>query len=168
MLQNRARAFALRDAFADALAGFNSREELSDAIDITADTTVSRDAPTIAEVKPAVVQHVEATPEETKKTQEKPAKPAKPQQQRNGAQIAANSLCEKLKHLGDDWSISVGKRIEGLRQTKGADCVPFKSMNEEQIQCVQRDCSAIAVLETKEAIEEMLNDWERIKKEGEA
>jgi hypothetical protein len=41
-------------------------------------------------------------------------------------------------------------------------------MDEKQIQCVQRDCSAIAALETKEAIEEMLTDRERIKKEGEA
>jgi hypothetical protein len=165
MLQNRARAFALRDAFADALAGFHSREEMTDAIDITADTTVSRDAPTIAEVKPAVVQHVEATPEETKKPQEKPAKP---QQQRNGAQVAMRALCDKLDKIDSDWSMTVAERITNLRQTPGAAFVPLKAMDEKQIQCVQRDCSAIAVLETKEAIEEMLTDWERIKKEGEA
>jgi hypothetical protein len=165
MLQNRARAFALRDAFADALAGFHSREELSDAIDITADTTVSRDAPTIAEVKPAIVQQVEATPEETKKTQEKQEKP-KPT--RNGAQIAMRALCDKLDKTDPDWSMTVAERITNLRQTPGAAFVPLKSMDEKQIQCVQRDCSAIAVLETKESIEEMLNDWERIKKEGEA
>jgi len=40
MLQMRARAFALRDTFADGLAGFHAREELEDLVDVTATSTV--------------------------------------------------------------------------------------------------------------------------------
>jgi lysyl-tRNA synthetase class II len=108
---------------------------------------------------------MEASKEEPAKQQEKPAKP---QQQRNGAQVAMRALCDKLDKINPDFSMSVAERITNLRQTPGAAFVPLKAMDEKQIQCVQRDCSAIAVMETKEAIEEMLNDWERIKKEGDA
>lgn len=54
MLMMRARAFALRGAFADALAGFHSREEMEDTlVDVTASSTV-HDEP-----KPAKVRTVE-------------------------------------------------------------------------------------------------------------
>jgi hypothetical protein len=43
MLQMRARAFALRDTFSDALAGFHAREELDDLVDVTASVTVHAD-----------------------------------------------------------------------------------------------------------------------------
>ncbi len=43
MLQMRARSFALRDTFADRLAGFHSREEMEDARDVTADAVVHSD-----------------------------------------------------------------------------------------------------------------------------
>lgn len=58
MLMMRARAFALRGAFADALAGFHSREEMEDTlVDVTAGSTV-RDEP-----KPGKVRTVkEKTP----------------------------------------------------------------------------------------------------------
>jgi hypothetical protein len=118
-----------------------------------------------AKASPASVQQMEASKEEPAKQQEKPAKP---QQPRNGAQIAMRALCDKLDKINPDFSMSVAERITNLRQTPGAAFVPLKAMDEKQIQCVQRDCSAVAVLETKEAIEEMLADWERIKKEGEA
>jgi hypothetical protein len=57
MLAMRARAFALRGAFADALAGFHAREEMEDAdpIDVTASATVR------AEPKPAKRRTLEAT-----------------------------------------------------------------------------------------------------------
>ncbi len=40
MLQMRARAFALRDTFADALAGMHSVEEMADLVDVTASASV--------------------------------------------------------------------------------------------------------------------------------
>lgn len=40
MLQMRARAFALRDTFADALAGMHAVEEMEDVVDVTASATV--------------------------------------------------------------------------------------------------------------------------------
>jgi len=57
MLQMRARSFALRDSFADALAGFHSREEMEglEPIDVTASATVR------AEPKPAKRRAVETT-----------------------------------------------------------------------------------------------------------
>lgn len=167
MLQNRARAFALRDAFADALAGFHSREEMTDAIDITAETTVSNDAPTIAVAKPANVSHVDAPVEEPKQ-EEKPAKPTKPPVTRSPAQIAARALCDRLTPMGDDFANSVISRLLDLRQKPGTTAIVLKTMDEENTKHFQRDCSAIAALENKEAIEETLNDWERIKKEGDA
>lgn len=47
MLELRARAFALRGAFADALLGFHAKEEMDDAvpIDVTASATVHEDPP---------------------------------------------------------------------------------------------------------------------------
>ncbi|HAT10283.1 MAG TPA: hypothetical protein DCS97_06760 [Planctomycetes bacterium] len=55
MLTLRARAFALRGAFADALAGFNSREEMEDTEPREVEATVH------AEPKPAKRRTVEAT-----------------------------------------------------------------------------------------------------------
>ena len=57
MLAMRARAFALRGAFADALAGFHAREEMEDVepIDVTPSVTVH------AEPKPAKRRTIEAT-----------------------------------------------------------------------------------------------------------
>lgn len=56
MLALRARAFALRTAFADALAGFHAREEIDDEpVDVTASATVRQ------EPKPAKRRTVEAT-----------------------------------------------------------------------------------------------------------
>jgi hypothetical protein len=43
MLELRARAFALRGAFADALSGFHAREEMDDVVDVTASATVHTD-----------------------------------------------------------------------------------------------------------------------------
>jgi hypothetical protein len=53
MLQMRARAFALRDAFSDALAGFHSREEMEDAIDVQ-----SERVPNIPDAKDAKVRQI--------------------------------------------------------------------------------------------------------------
>jgi len=70
MLALRARAFALRTAFADALAGFHAREEIEDeVVDVTASATVR------AEPKPARRRTVEA---EAEKVTEKPTEQAAP------------------------------------------------------------------------------------------
>ncbi len=45
MLELRARAFALRGSFADALLGFHAREEMEDAVDVTAQATVREELP---------------------------------------------------------------------------------------------------------------------------
>lgn len=52
MLMMRARAFALRGAFADALAGFHSREEMEDSalVDVTATSSV-RDEPKVGKAR---------------------------------------------------------------------------------------------------------------------
>lgn len=65
MLMMRARAFALRDVFADALAGFHSREEMEDSqlVDVTSSSTV-HDEP-----KPAKVRAVKPA-KEAEKVQE--------------------------------------------------------------------------------------------------
>jgi hypothetical protein len=63
MLQMRARAFALRDTFADALAGMHAVEEMEGLVDVTATATVH------AEPQPAkrrTVPAVESKPEPTK------------------------------------------------------------------------------------------------------
>ncbi len=61
MLTMRARSFALRGAFADALSGFHCREEMEDAnlVDVTASATVIPDA------KPAKRRKIEDIPEST-------------------------------------------------------------------------------------------------------
>jgi len=45
MMEMRARAYALRGAFADALLGFHAREEMEDAIMVEADATVRDERP---------------------------------------------------------------------------------------------------------------------------
>jgi hypothetical protein len=58
MLELRARAFALRGAFADALLGFHAKEEMEDApIDVTASATVRDEAP-----KGRKIKQVDASP----------------------------------------------------------------------------------------------------------
>jgi hypothetical protein len=138
------------------------------------------------DMKPATAKSAKVDPIPSGQAEDRPASTqSKPAPTRNGAQVAMASLYDKLekifkewfsglndqeeiKKADKDWPMTIANRITNLRQTPGAAFVPLKAMDEKQIQCVQRDCSAIAVLETKEAIEEMLNDWERIKKEGEA
>jgi len=58
MLMMRARAFALRDAFSDALAGFHSKEEMEDsgAIDVTATATI-HDEPKVGKARKASPEH---------------------------------------------------------------------------------------------------------------
>jgi|GEM_PF-7098062 len=58
MLMMRARAFALRDAFSDALAGFHSKEEMEDAgaIDVTATATI-HDEPKAGKARKALPDH---------------------------------------------------------------------------------------------------------------
>lgn len=56
MLALRARAFALRTVFADALAGFHAREEMDDAIDVTDSAVVSR----VPEASPAKIREAVA------------------------------------------------------------------------------------------------------------
>lgn len=58
MCMLRARAFALRQAFADALAGFHAREEIEDEVDVTASARV------IPEPKPARRRAVEPAAEQ--------------------------------------------------------------------------------------------------------
>ncbi len=69
MLQMRARAFALRDAFSDALAGFHAVEEMQDAIEVTAERVSSIPDAKDAKVRenpsaPASVDPVASAPAE--------------------------------------------------------------------------------------------------------
>lgn len=67
MLQMRARAFALRDTFADALAGMHAVEEIADVVDVTATATVHQ------EPRPAKARTVDATTEAQKPADAPPA-----------------------------------------------------------------------------------------------
>lgn len=68
MLQMRARSFALRDTFADRLAGFHSREEMEDVIDVSDSVTVHSEPKAAKKrIVEAKAESVAAAPEPTTK-----------------------------------------------------------------------------------------------------
>lgn len=57
MVELRARAFAIRAAYADALAGFAQREEMEDAVEVTAERVTS-----VPDAQPAKVREIASAP----------------------------------------------------------------------------------------------------------
>jgi hypothetical protein len=96
MLQMRARAFALRDTFSDALAGFHAREELDDLVDVTASVTVH------AEPRPATVRALPA--DSTGERADKPAtEPAKEESAPVDPPARDVSVAACKKAMADAW-----------------------------------------------------------------
>jgi hypothetical protein len=62
MLELRARAYALRSAYADALAGFQQREEVEDFQDVTASATVHATIPEPTEAKARTITQEQKAP----------------------------------------------------------------------------------------------------------
>jgi hypothetical protein len=96
MLQMRARSFALRDAFSDALAGMHSREEMEDAeaVDVTASATVR------AEPKPAKRRTVETSTESPAAVEpQAPAVTAAEPEPAAGSEVQAEPVAAPAKDL---------------------------------------------------------------------
>ena len=94
MLQMRARAFALRDTFADALAGMHGVEEMEGIVDVTDSVTVHAD-PKPAKRRTVTVEGTTSTP--NRETAEDRAEDA----QQFGDQPAADTKPEEAKTLGE-------------------------------------------------------------------
>jgi hypothetical protein len=112
MLMMRARAFALRGAFADALAGFHAREEMEDSevIDVTATATVRPATPEPARiVAPADVAPASA-PVDAPAAEKKP--------EAHPAIAAARELYRNLGTHGKDVIARVCK-LHGANDPKG-------------------------------------------------
>jgi hypothetical protein len=95
MLAMRARAFALRGAFADALAGFHAREEIDDEpVDVTASATVRQ------EPKPAKRRTVETSTESPAAVApQAPAVTAAEPEPAAGAEVQAEPVAAPAKDL---------------------------------------------------------------------
>lgn len=101
----RARAFALRSAFADALAGFHAREEMDDEVDVTSTATVR------AEPKPAKRRAIEATGStvETTPTTD-PAPPTQPAEDPKAEPATGGQDDGQVKTLGEHVADAQAKR----------------------------------------------------------
>lgn len=122
MCQMRARAFALRGAFADALAGFHAREEIDDAIDVTSTATVRVPEPTAG-----VVREVQATidPQPVTDPQDQAPPSDKPQTTEISVEQlhAAVTKLWKLKPGGTDAAkaLLVTWKLDAVSDMGGAD-----------------------------------------------
>lgn len=118
MLMMRARAFALRDVYADVLAGFHSREEMEDTlVDVTSSATV-RDEPKDAKVRrevsrPAkITQEIETKAEEPAADADKPAEETKtdtaPQADQAPKLVTIPDVKARVAEL---WKTTDGKQL---------------------------------------------------------
>lgn len=116
MLQMRARSFALRDTFTDALAGFRTVEEMEDAeaIDVTHSATVHDDPKPgkarrgKAESAPAADPAVDADKQQEPTADQPPAE-TKAEEQTIEAKPVTIADCKKL--VGDLWKTADGKQL---------------------------------------------------------
>ncbi len=170
MMMMRARAFALRGAFADALAGFHAREELEDEPrDVTASATVHDGLPvtTVAKAEPARIAPAEqqppATGEATTGTtndagaREAKAEPAKEAKAPHPSIIAGREL---MRNLGTAGSAILPRLVKLHGGVKAAD-IPA-----DRLDAFGLDLATIATALKVQPIdwariEDLLGGWER-------
>lgn len=147
MCRNRAQSWALRAAFADALAGIQSREEMDDIADVTADARV------IA-TEPARVQVPTVDP--GKPTDPPPQEQSKPVRKApHPALKAGNDLWADLEQLKKGLGSQV---ISRLAKIHGADAP--KAIPADRLDAFGRDLGTIATLKTEAEIEDELGAME--------
>ena len=176
MMTMRARAFALRGAFADALAGFHSREEMEDVepIDVTSTATVHPATPEPARTAiPAPGDDVAALSGKAPAAAPAPAAQAQAQQQpapaplKHPAFTAATNMMTALNAIRPDFGKAVLVRICKLHKADAP-----KGLAAKVLDAFGKDVEAIASItgDTPEAriasIEDTLGTWEQAHNEG--
>lgn len=159
MIELRARSFALRSSFADALNGFACREEMEDVVDVTDTAYIHPAQPQEART----AGNLESKPAETKPAPETSKKAeAKPAPQLDPAIAAGNALWATL----NQFEKGLGSKVLGRLASLNGAATP-KDIKPEHLPQFAKDVAGIAALGTdKEKIDHQLAEWEAVQKEG--
>lgn len=164
MLTMRARSFALRGAFADALAGFHSREEMedSDPIDVTSTAYVHPATPEPARTATTT----DATPTSTA-TQE--ADTAKTAQTSAPASTAAAATLHPARAAARELYRNLGSAGKGIIARVSAlyGAPDAKSVPDDRLEAFGKDIAELSKHMTNlPALEEKLGLWENWENEA--
>jgi hypothetical protein len=158
MLTMRARAFALRGAFADALAGFHAREEMDDVIDVTADAVVRPATPEPARTAPTVPVDDTALASTPVSAAPVATQPTNTEAAIHPARAAAREL---YRNLGTHGKAIIG-RVCALYGVPDAKSIP-----EDKLDNFGKDIAELSACKGNlPAIEDVLGGWENAAKAG--